>query len=53
MIEFVLAASLTCTDADSLISKIQKSQVIEKSDLIEVIKTNTEPECYEGSESST
>ena len=50
MIEFVLAAALTCADADSFISKIQKSQVVEKEELIEVIKLNTEPGCYEGSE---
>ena len=50
MIELLLATALTCSEAQDLISNIQKSQVVEKADLIEVIKTNTEAGCYEGSE---
>ena len=50
MVELLLATALTCTEAQDLLSKIQKSQVVEKEELIEVIKLNTEPGCYEGSE---
>ena len=50
MIELLLATALTCTDAQGLIDNIMKSKVEYKEDLIEVIKTNTQPECYEGSE---
>tara|TARA_B100000287_G_scaffold330229_1_gene314877 strand:- start:175 stop:336 length:162 start_codon:yes stop_codon:yes gene_type:complete len=53
MIELLLATALSCAEAEDLISNIQKSQVVEKVDLIEVVKANTEPKCYEGSESST
>ena len=53
MIELLLATALSCAEAEDLISNIQKSQVVEKGDLIEVVKVNTEPKCYEGSESST
>ena len=52
MIEFLLATALSCEGSQKLVEKIMKSQVptIEKYELIEVIKTNTEPGCYEGSE---
>ena len=52
MIELLLATALDCEGSQKLVEKIMKSQVptIEKYELIEVIKTNTEPGCYEGSE---
>ena len=52
MIELLLATALDCEGSQELIEKIMKSQVptIEKYELIEVIKTNTELGCYEGSE---
>ncbi len=50
MIELILATAITCSEAQDLIVSVQKSRVEFKDDLIEVIKTNTAPECYEGSE---
>ena len=52
MIEILLATALDCEGSQELIEKIMKSQesTIDKHELIEVIKLNTEPGCYEGSE---
>ena len=52
MIGFLLATALDCEGSQELVGKIMKSQqsIIDKYELIEVIKTNTEPGCYEGSE---
>ena len=55
MIELLLATALDCEGSQKLVEKVMKSQesIIDKHELIEVIKVNTEPKCYEGSESST
>ena len=55
MFELLLVATLDCEGSQELVEKIMKSQVptIEKHELIEVIKTNTQPGCYEGSESNS
>ena len=50
MIELLLATALTCSEAQDLISDVQKAQTQYKEDIIQTIKLNTEPECYEGSE---
>jgi hypothetical protein len=52
MIGILLATALDCEGSQELVEKIMKSQqsTIDKHELIEVIKTNTEPGCYEGSE---
>ena len=50
MIELLLATALTCSEAEDLISDVQKAQVEYKEDIIKTIKINTEPGCYEGSE---
>ena len=52
MIEFLLATALECEGSQELVEKIMKSQqpTIDKHELIEVIKLNTEEGCYEGSE---
>ena len=50
MIDLLLASALSCSDSQHLIESLNKSRMEEKADLIEVIKTNTEPGCYEGSE---
>ena len=50
IIPLIFSTALSCTDAQGLIDNIMKSKVEYKEDLIEVIKTNTQPECYEGSE---
>ena len=51
MIEILLASSLlTCESSQEIIDDIIKSNPAHKEELIEVIKENTEPGCYEGSE---
>ena len=52
MIEILLATALECEGSRELIQKVMKSQesLIDKHELIEVIKLNTELGCYEGSE---
>ena len=52
MIELLLATALDCEGSQELIEKVMKSQesTIDKHELIEVIKVNTKPGCYEGSE---
>ena len=52
MIGILLATALDCEGSQELVEKIMKSQqsTIDKHELIEVIKTNTETGCYEGSE---
>ena len=48
MIETLLAFELlTCDSSQELIDRVHKSRVDNKEELIEVIKTNTEPTCYE------
>ena len=55
MIGILLATALDCEGSQELVEKIMKSQqsTIDKHELIEVIKANTEPGCYEGSESNS
>ena len=52
MIEILLATALECEGSRELIQKVMKSPepLIDKHELIEVIKLNTELGCYEGSE---
>ena len=52
MIELLLATALTCSESKELVEDIMGSQqsVIDKHELIEVIKVNTKSGCYEGSE---
>ena len=51
MIEILLATSLlTCESSQEKVDGIIKSNVASREDLIEVIKENTEPTCYERSE---
>tara|TARA_R100000008_G_scaffold1846_1_gene1490 strand:- start:305 stop:472 length:168 start_codon:yes stop_codon:yes gene_type:complete len=54
MVSFLLATALNCEDSQKLVEKIMgsKQSTLEKHELIEVLKTNTELGCYEGSESS-
>ena len=48
MIEILLATSLlTCESSQEIIDSIDKSSPEHKEELIEVIKENTEPKCYE------
>ena len=52
MIELILATALTCSESTEVIESVKVSGQSDrdKQELIEVIKTNTEPGCYEGSE---
>ena len=52
MIDLILATALSCSESKEVVQKIMESgqTTVDKHELIEVIKTNTEAECYEGSE---
>ena len=52
MIELILAAALSCSDSKEIVQNVMESgeSVLDKHEQIEVIKTNTEPGCYEASE---
>ena len=52
MIELLLATALECEGSRELIQKVMKSPepLIDKHELIDVIKLNTVLGCYEGSE---
>ena len=54
MIEILLATSLSCEDADALIERIRKNMDGQAEiEMVEVVKSSTSSECYEGSESSS
>ena len=54
MIEILLATSLrTWESSQEIVDGIIKSQVESKEELIEVIKENTEPTCYDRPEINT
>ena len=54
MIEILLVSSLfTCESSQEIVDNIIKSKPAHKEELIEVIKENTEPTCYERSEHDT
>ena len=55
MIDLLLASALACADSKKLVQNIMKSgqSTVDKYELINVIKTNTEEGCYEGSEHDT
>ena len=52
MIDLILAAALSCSESKEIVQNVMESaeSVLDKHELIEVLKTNTEPGCYEGSE---
>ena len=53
MIEILLATSLlTCEASQKIVDGIIKSKVASREELIEVIKENTEPACYERPENT-
>ena len=47
MIALLLATALSCADANDLIDNINRSRTVDREELVDVIKTNTEPGCYE------
>ena len=55
MMEFLLATALSCSESKELVQNLMKSgeSILYKHELIEVIKVNTKPGCYEGSEHDT
>ena len=53
MLEILLATSLfTCEASQEIVDGIIKSKVVSREELIEVIKENTEPACYERPENT-
>ena len=54
MLEILLATSLlTCEASQEIVDGIIKSNVASREELIEVIKENTEPTCYDRPEINT
>ena len=47
MIEILLTTALACDGSQELIERINKSRAPNKEELIEIVKLNTEPTCYE------
>ena len=53
MIEILLATSLlTCESSQKIVDSIIRSKVESREELIEVVKENTEPTCYESPENT-
>ena len=47
MIELLVATALSCGESKELLDNVKRSRVAYKDDLIETVKVNTKPECYE------
>ena len=54
MLELLAAAAFACEDSKEVVESVMKSQqtTLIKHELIEVIKENTEPTCYERPENT-
>ena len=52
MIELLAASLLTCESGQEIIDNLNRSNPLHKEELIEVIKENTEPQCYERPENT-
>ncbi len=50
MIELLAASLLTCESGQEIIDKLNRSNPLHKEELIEVIKENSEPHCFNGGE---
>ena len=50
MLELVVATLMSCGEAQDLINNVNKTRVEYKQELIEVIKSNSEPQCFSGGE---
>ena len=50
MIELLAASLLTCESGQEIIDKLNRSNPLHKEELIEVIKENSEPQCFNGGE---
>ena len=50
MIELLVASLLTCESGQEIIDNLNRSNPLHKEELIEVIKENSEPQCFNGGE---
>lgn len=50
MIELLAASLLTCESGQEIIDNLSRSNPLHKEELIEVIKENSEPQCFNGGE---
>ena len=50
MIELLAACLLTCEIGQEIIDNLNRSNPLHKEELIEVIKENSEPQCFNGGE---
>ena len=50
MIELLAASLLTCESAKDIIDNLNRSAQSHKEELIQVIKENSEPQCFNGGE---
>ena len=50
MIELLAASFLTCESGQEIIDNLNKSKPLHREELIEVIKENSEPQCFDGGE---
>ena len=50
MIELIAASLFTCESGQEIIDNLNRSNPLHKEELIEVIKENSEPHCFDGGE---
>ena len=50
MIELLAASLLTCESGQEIIYNLNKSKPLHREELVEVIKENSEPHCFDGGE---
>ena len=50
MIELLAASLFTCESGQEIIDNLSRSNPLHKEELIEVIKENSEPHCFDGGE---
>lgn len=50
MIELLAASLLTCESGQEIIDNLNRSNPLHKEELVEVIKENSEPQCFNGGE---
>ena len=50
MIELLAASLLTCESGQEIIDNLNRSNPLHQEELIEVIKENSEPHCFDGGE---
>ena len=50
MIELLAASLLTCESGQEIIDNLNRSNPLHKEELVEVIKENSEPHCFDGGE---